>query len=89
MPHVRVTEFVEAPPDRVWAAHLDGTHGTATLLLRPEAGATHLDLDVAWGLSLGRLGRWLERLTAVRRRAARDMRGELRAFRAFAERYPG
>lgn len=24
MPHVRVTEFVEAPPAQVWAAHVDG-----------------------------------------------------------------
>lgn len=149
MPHVRVTEFVEAPPERVWAAHLDaeripdwfpgarsvtaisgpldvpgttyvlrfsplvrsrvevievqaplmhtrrwnagplGTHGTATLLLRDEAGGTHVDLDVSYGLPLGPLGRLLESLTFVRRRAARDMRRELQAFRAFAERLPG
>ena len=24
MPHVRVTDFIEAPTDRVWAAHVDG-----------------------------------------------------------------
>ena len=24
MPHVRVTDFVEAPPEQVWAAHMDG-----------------------------------------------------------------
>ena len=24
MPHVRVTDFVEAPADQVWAAHMDG-----------------------------------------------------------------
>ena len=146
MPHVRVTEFVEAPAGQVWAAHLDGpsipewfpgvrsvdqisgpldqagatytlrfnppvrsrsrsrrwrlrlmhtrrwdarpfgTHGTATLLLRPEEGGTHVDLDVTYGLPLGPIGRLLEGLTFVRRRAARDMRRELQAFRAFAER---
>jgi uncharacterized protein YndB with AHSA1/START domain len=148
VPHVRVTEFVEAPAERVWAAHLDGaripewfpgvsevkaisgpldtpgttyalrfnrlvvsdvevveveaplmhtrrwdarpfgSRGTATLLLRPEEGGTHLDLDATYGLPMGLLGRWLEGLTLVRRRAARDMRRELQAFRAFAERYP-
>jgi uncharacterized protein YndB with AHSA1/START domain len=149
VPHVRVTEFVEAAPERVWAAHLDasgipewfpgaravkaisgpldspgttyalrfnrlvrsrvevteveapvmhtrrwdarplGTYGTATLLLRPEDGGTHVDLDVTYGLPLGPLGRSLERLTFVRRRAARDMRRELGAFREFAERRTG
>ena len=148
MPHVRVTEFVEAPAEEVWAAHVDGpsiprwfpgvrsvdqitgpldkagttyalrfnplvrsrvevteveaplmhtrrwdarpfgTHGTATLLLRPEEGGTHIDLDVTYGLPLGLLGRLLEGLSFVRRRAARDMRRELQAFRAFAERRP-
>jgi len=24
VPHVRVTDFIEAPTDRVWAAHIDG-----------------------------------------------------------------
>ena len=149
MPHVRVTAFVEAPPETVWAAHIDGpgiaewfpgardveaisgpldspgttyslrfnplvrsrvevieveapvmhtrrwdagllgTRGTATLLLRPEEGGTHVDLDVSYGLPMGPLGRWLERRTFVRRRAARDMRRELQAFCAFAERPPG
>ena len=146
MPHVRVTEFIEGPAERVWAAHVDGeripewfpgvrsveeisgpldqpgttyalrfnplvrsrvevteveaplmhtrrwdarpfgTHGTATLLLRPEEGGTHVDLDVTYGLPLGALGRLFEGLTFVRRRAARDMRRELQAFRVFAER---
>jgi uncharacterized protein YndB with AHSA1/START domain len=149
VPHVRVTEFVEAPIEQVWAAHVDGprisewfpgvrsveqidgsldkpgttyalrfnplvrsrvevieaeaplmhtrrwdtrpfgTHGTATLLLRPEEGGTHVDLDVSYGLPLGPIGRLLERRTFVRRRAARDMRRELQAFRVFAERHPG
>jgi uncharacterized protein YndB with AHSA1/START domain len=145
VPHVRVTGFVEAPFDQVWAAHVDGdripdwfpgvraveeisgsldtpgttyvlrfnrllrsrvevievqapvmhtrrwdarplgTYGTATLLLRRrEGGGTHVDLDVTYGLPLGPLGRWLERLTIVRRRAARDIRRELQAFGAFA-----
>jgi hypothetical protein len=147
VPHVRVTEFAAAPPERVWAAHVDAaripdwfpgvrrvetisgpidtpgatyalrfnrlvlsrvevmevqvplmhtrrwdarpfaTHGTATLLLRPGPGGTHLDLDVTYGLPLGALGRFLERRTFVRRRAARDVRRELQSFRAFAERY--
>jgi uncharacterized protein YndB with AHSA1/START domain len=149
VPHVRVTEFVEAPPERVWAAHLDasgipewfpgaraverisgpldrpgttyalrfnplvrsrvevteveapvmhtrrwdgrplGTYGTATLLLRPEDGGTHVDLDVTYGRPLGPLGRFLERLRFFRRRAARDMRRELGAFGEFAERRTG
>jgi uncharacterized membrane protein len=144
---VRVTEFVEAPAEQVWAAHLDGpripewfpgvrsveaiagrldhpgttytlrfnrflrsrvevteveapwmhtrrwdarpfgTHGSATLLLRSEEGGTHVDLDVSYGLPLGPLGRLLEGFMFVRRRAARDIRRELQAFRGFAERY--
>jgi uncharacterized protein YndB with AHSA1/START domain len=144
---VRVTEFVEAPAEQVWAAHVDGpgiaewfpgarsveaitgpldqpgttyslrfnrlvrsrvevtevespvmhtrrwdarplgTYGRATLLLRPEEGGTHIDLDVDYGLPLGPLGRMLEAFSFVRRRAARDMRRELQAFRAFAERH--
>jgi uncharacterized protein YndB with AHSA1/START domain len=149
VPHVRVTEFVEAPVERVWAAHVDGAripewfpgvrsveaihgpldrpgtsyvvrfnpllrrrvevteveapvmhtrrwdarplgkHGTATVLLRPEEGGTHVDLDVSYGLPLGPIGRLLERRSFMRRRAARDMRRELQAFRAFAEHHPG
>ena len=146
MPSVRVTELVNAPPDRVWAAHIDGpriaewfpgargveeisgpldrvgttyvlrfnplvrsrvrvteveapvmqtrrwdagpfgTHGTATVLLRAENGGTRVDLDVSYELPLGPLGRSLERISYVRRRAARDIRRELHAFAMFAER---
>ena len=149
MPHVRVTEFVNASRDEVWAAHVDGeripewfpgvtsvqavsgpldrpgttyslrfnalvrsrvevteaerpvmhtrrwdarpfgTYGIATLLLRAEEGGTRVDLDVAYGLPAGPLGRFLEGFSSVRRRAARDVRRELQAFRAFAERRPG
>jgi uncharacterized protein YndB with AHSA1/START domain len=149
LPHVRVTAFVEAPPERIWAAHIDaariadwfpgvrgvdavsgpldvpgttyrlrfnplvrsrvevveveapymhtrrwdagplGTHGTATLLLRPEPGGTHVDLDVSYGMPLGPLGRWLEGRSIVRKRAARDLRRELQAFGMFARRHPG
>jgi len=147
VPHVRVTGFVEAPPEQVWGAHIDGaripewfpgvrgvdgisgpldrpgttytlrfrppvrsrvvvteveaplmhtrrwdarpfgSHGTATLLLRPEGGGTHVDLDVTYGLPLGPVGRVLERLSVVRRRAARDVRRELQAFGGFARGY--
>jgi uncharacterized protein YndB with AHSA1/START domain len=146
VPHVRVTAFVDAPHEQVWAAHVDGpaipewfpgvravdaisgpldrpgtsyvlrfnrlvrsrvevleaeppvmhtrrwdarpfgSYGTATLLLRPEEGGTHVDLDVTYGLPLGPLGRLLEGITTVRRRAARDMRRELQAFGMFAQR---
>ena len=149
MPHVRVTAFLDAPVERVWAAHTDaeriprwfpgvrevrdvngpvdrpgatyelrfnplvlsrvevtevekpvmhtrrwdagplGTHGTATVLLRAEDDGTHVDLDVTYGLPLGAVGRWLERRSLVRRRAARDVRRELQSFADFAERYPG
>jgi uncharacterized protein YndB with AHSA1/START domain len=82
---VVVTE-VEAPVmhTRRWDARPLGSHGTATLLLRPEDGGTHVDLDVTYGLPLGPIGRWLERLTVVRRTTARDVRRELQAFGAFA-----
>jgi hypothetical protein len=80
---VVVTE-VQAPVmhTRRWDARPLGTYGTATLLLRRDGGGTQVDLDVTYGLPLGPLGRWLERLSIVRRRAARD----LQAFRRFAER---
>ena len=149
MPHVRVTAFLKAPPERVWAAHVDaqripewfpgvrrmknvsgpldrrgttyslrfnplilsrvevieveapvmhtrrwdarpfGTYGTATMLLRPEEGGTHVDLDVSYRLSLGIIGRLIERFSFARRRGARSIRRELQAFADFAERYPG
>jgi uncharacterized protein YndB with AHSA1/START domain len=80
---------VEAPfmHTRRWDAGPLGTHGTATVLLREEDAGTHVDLDVTYGLPLGILGRWLERLTIVRRRAARGIRRELQAFADFAERH--
>jgi carbon monoxide dehydrogenase subunit G len=146
VPQVRVTELVQAPPDQVWAAHIDGpriaewfpgaraveeisgpldrvgttyvlrfnplvrgrvrvteveapvmhtrrwdsrpfgTHGSATMLLRAENGGTRVDLDVSYELPMGPLGRSLERMSFVRRRAARDIRRELHAFAVFAER---
>jgi uncharacterized protein YndB with AHSA1/START domain len=146
MPAVRVTEFVDAAPEQVWAAHVDGeripewfpgakaveaisgpldrvgttyrlrfnplvrsrvtvteveppvmhtrgwdarpfgTHGTATVLMRPEQGGTRFDLDVDYELPMGPIGRALERLSTVRHRAARNIRRELQAFGAFAER---
>lgn len=149
MPHVRVTAFLDAPVERVWAAHVDaqripewfpgvrkvrdvigpidrsgatyalrfnplilsrvevtevekpfmhtrrwdagplGSHGTATVLLRPEEGGTHVDLDVTYGLPLGAVGRFLERRSLVRRRVARDVRRELQSFADFAERHRG
>jgi hypothetical protein len=55
VPHVRVTDFVEAPAE----------------------------------LPLGPLGRLLERMRFVRRRAARDKRRELASFGEFAERRTG
>jgi uncharacterized protein YndB with AHSA1/START domain len=149
LPHVRVTAFLDAPVERVWAAHVDaqripewfpgvrkvrnvsgpldrpgttyslrfnplilsraevievetpvmhtrrwdarpfGTYGTATMLLRPEEGGTHVDLDVSYRLSLGILGRLIERRSFARRRGARSIRRELQSFADFAERYPG
>jgi uncharacterized protein YndB with AHSA1/START domain len=146
VPSVRVTELAAAPPERVWATHVDGpriaewfpgarsvgrisgpldrpgttyvlrfnpllrsrvevtevqapvmhtrswdarpfgSHGTATVLLRAEDGGTRVDLDVNFELPLGPLGRLLERLSFVRRRAARDIRRELHAFCQYAER---
>jgi uncharacterized protein YndB with AHSA1/START domain len=144
MPAVRVTEFVEVSPERVWAAQLDaegipqwfpgarsvkaisgpldqvgttyairfnplirsrvtvtevelpvmhtrmwdarplGTHGRATVLIRPEEGGTRVDLDVDFELPLGPLGRMRERLSSVRHRNAREIRRELHAFCEFA-----
>jgi hypothetical protein len=84
---VKVTE-VEAPRmhTRTWDARPLGTHGRATVLLRPEAGGTRVDLEVNFELPLGPLGRLLERLSSVRHRAARNIRLELHAFALFAER---
>jgi len=147
VPSVRVTELVDAPRDRVWAAHIDGariaewypgaravrnisgpldrpgttyslrfnplvrsrvkvteveapmmhtrkwdarpfgSHGRATVLMRTENGGTRVDLDVVYELPMGPLGRALERLSAVRYRAARNIRRELHAFALFAERH--
>jgi hypothetical protein len=85
---VTITE-VKAPVmhTRTWDARPFGTHGRATVLLRAEDAGTWIDLDVDYELPLGRLGRWLERLSSVRHRAARDIRRELQAFAAFAERH--
>jgi carbon monoxide dehydrogenase subunit G len=85
---VRVTE-VEAPVmhTRKWASGPFGTHGSATMLLRAENGGTRVDLDVTYELPMGPLGRLLEGLSYVRRRAARDIRRELHAFAMFAERH--
>jgi uncharacterized protein YndB with AHSA1/START domain len=84
---VTVTE-VEAPVmhTRRWDARPFGTHGTATVLMRPEQGGTRVDLDVDYELPMGPIGRALERLSTVRHRAARNIRRELQAFGAFAER---
>ena len=84
---VEVTE-VEAPVmhTRTWDARPFGTHGRATVLLRPEDGGTRVDLDVDYALPLGPLGRRLEGLSSVRYRAARDIRRELHAFALFAAR---
>jgi hypothetical protein len=53
--------------------------------MRAEEGGTRVDFDVNFELPLGPLGRLLERLSYVRRRAARDIRRELHAFCEFAE----
>ena len=84
---VRVTE-VQAPVmhTRTWDARPLGSHGRATVLLRAEDGGTRVDFDVSFELPLGPLGRVLERLSYVRRRAARNIRRELHAFCQFAER---
>ena len=55
------------------------------MLLRAENGGTRVDLDVSYELPMGPLGRSLERMSFVRRRAARDIRRELHAFAMFAE----
>jgi len=74
---------------RRWDTRPFGTYGTATMLLRPEEGGTHVDLDVSYRLSLGILGRAIERRSFARRRGARSIRRELQSFANFAERYPG
>ncbi len=74
---------------RQWDARPFGSHGRATVLLRAEDGGTRVDLDVAYALPLGPVGRLLEGLSWVRHRAARDIRLELHAFALFAERRQG
>jgi uncharacterized protein YndB with AHSA1/START domain len=71
---------------RVWDARPFGSHGRATVFMHPEEGGTRVDLDVRYRLPLGPLGRLLESSSRVRKRAARDIRQELQAFAAFAER---
>ena len=85
---VEITE-VQAPVmhTRLWDARPFGSHGRATVLLRAEDGGTRVDLDVAYALPLGPVGRLLEGLSWVRHRAARDVRLELHAFALYAERY--
>jgi carbon monoxide dehydrogenase subunit G len=83
---VEVTE-VQAPVmhTRMWDARPFGSYGRATVLLRSEEGGTRVDFDVNFELPLGPLGRLFERLSFVRRRAARNIRRELHAFCQFAE----
>lgn len=84
---VTVTE-VEAPlmHTRLWDARPFGSRGRATVLMRSEGGGTRVDFDVVYEFPLGPLGRWLEQLSIVRHRAARDVRRELHAFALFAAR---
>ena len=72
---VEVTE-VEAPwmHTRRWDARPLGTHGRATVLLRREEDGTRVDLEVAYALPLGPIGRAIEGVSWVRHRAARDIR---------------
>jgi uncharacterized protein YndB with AHSA1/START domain len=72
---------------RTWDARPFGTAGKATLRFFEErAGRTRIDFQATYMLPLGPLGKLVERLPAVRRRADRDMRREIDAFEEFVER---
>jgi len=84
-------EVVGASPPRMhartWDARpLAGT-GEATLFFQPARdGGTRIDFESTYELPFGPLGRLLDRVPAMRRRAEASMRRELASFKALAER---
>ena len=76
--------------ERHFVDHRSKVEGIATVWLRPlDPDRTELTVSVEYFLPYGRLGRILDALPPIKRRARRGIEREFDSFRAFVERDQG